>query len=84
MCICCAAACNAHLLHIHHPSPIDCASSSILRGLARLGSIPTTIADTLTVPPPAHAGIIKNTRAVSACMHRFCKDCIEAWLRTQM
>ncbi|KAL4433565.1 hypothetical protein ABPG75_000006 [Micractinium tetrahymenae] len=29
-------------------------------------------------------GIIKNTRAVSACMHRFCKECIEAWLRTQM
>ncbi|KAL4854021.1 putative E3 ubiquitin-protein ligase RING1b [Chlorella vulgaris] len=29
-------------------------------------------------------GIIKNTRAVSACMHRFCKDCIEAWLRTQI
>ncbi|PSC75175.1 E3 ubiquitin-ligase RING1a isoform B [Micractinium conductrix] len=29
-------------------------------------------------------GIVKNARTVSACMHRFCKDCIEAWLRTQI
>lgn len=29
-------------------------------------------------------GIIKNARAISACMHRFCRTCIEAWLRAQM
>jgi hypothetical protein len=28
-------------------------------------------------------GIIKSARTVSVCMHRFCKDCIEAWLRSQ-
>eukprot|EP00887_Chlorella_sp_A99_P004117 scaffold23.g4117.t1 len=33
---------------------------------------------------PICMGIVRNTRAVSACMHRFCKDCIEAWLRTQI
>ena len=27
------------------------------------------------------AGILKSCRLVSGCMHRFCADCIEKWLR---
>ena len=27
------------------------------------------------------AGIIKGSRLVSGCMHRFCTQCIEKWLR---
>ena len=26
-------------------------------------------------------GVIKNARLVSGCMHRFCAECIEKWLR---
>ena len=29
----------------------------------------------------ATAGVIKNARLVSGCMHRFCAECIEKWLR---
>lgn len=28
-------------------------------------------------------GMLRNTHAVSVCMHRFCKACIERWLRSQ-
>ena len=27
--------------------------------------------------------IIRETRTISVCMHRFCKECIESWLRTK-
>lgn len=29
----------------------------------------------------ARAGVVKSCRLVSGCMHRFCADCIEKWLR---
>ncbi|KAL4517316.1 hypothetical protein Ndes2526B_g00537 [Nannochloris sp. 'desiccata'] len=33
---------------------------------------------------PVCRGILKDTRTISVCMHRFCRTCIEAWLRTNI
>jgi len=32
-------------------------------------------------PAAVRAGIIKDARLVAGCMHRFCSQCIEKWLR---
>ena len=81
---------------LHPPLPLPCPPHPACIASTHLSAclvLPTHLPCLLLLLPPAciaciacmlPAGIIKNTRAVSACMHRFCKECIEAWLRTQM
>ena len=65
-------------------SVVEHCRCSICRGACEGAGAGASDGGAATPPPAFAAGIVKNARSVSACMHRFCKDCIEAWLRTQM